>query len=200
MTEFSSIKECLENHKGNFIGTVIHKGDLKSGTGKDGKDWQRRDYILEDTTGQVNLTAWEDNINIVEYGKTYEIEFPWWKQYKEDWYIEVGNYMKAKLATIGNPNTQKTIDNITIPSLKSDMEPSVSPNDMPKLPDAGNMGWMEDLEEEVIMMLQIEQVVRRVMRKYQPTPLTLNDQKVGMITKELFRLATKVQFKKASEL
>jgi len=57
LTDFTSIVECTKNMKGAFVGTVMAQSDLSSGTDKNGKDWTKKNFTIEDTTGRISLTA-----------------------------------------------------------------------------------------------------------------------------------------------
>jgi hypothetical protein len=70
MTEYSTISHCINEMKGNFIGTVILASDLKAGS-KNGRDWTRKNFTIEDEGGKVTYVAWNENIQKLEVGKLY---------------------------------------------------------------------------------------------------------------------------------
>lgn len=94
--DFVEIKEAKEALKGSFKGIIIKAGDLKSGT-KNGKDWTKKIFIIEDESGQVDLVTWDDEIKNFSVGYTYEIVNPWWKTYENKITVQVGKYGTAKV-------------------------------------------------------------------------------------------------------
>jgi len=97
MTEdFIKIKDAKEALKGSFKATVIKVGDMKAGT-KNGKDWIKKVFTLEDDTDNVELVAWDDETTQFKLGYLYEIVNPWWKVYEGKVSVQVGKYGTAKV-------------------------------------------------------------------------------------------------------
>ncbi len=102
--EIQPIKDCKEALKGSFKGIIIKAGDLKSGT-KDGKDWSRKIFTIQDGSDTAELVTWGDEIKNFEVGRTYEITNPWWKNHEGKISVTVGNYGTAKVITSDIPDT-----------------------------------------------------------------------------------------------
>lgn len=94
--DFIKIAEAKQALKGSFIGTIIKTGDLKSGT-KDGRDWTKKVFTIQDDSGDADLVCWGDEIKLFEVGHKYEIVNPWWKTYEGKVSVSVGKYGTAKL-------------------------------------------------------------------------------------------------------
>ena len=106
MTEtFIKIAEAKEVLKGSFIGTIIKAGDLKSGT-KDGRDWTKKVFTVQDDSEEAELVAWGDEIKTFSVGHKYEFVNPWWKTYESKVSVTVGKYGTAKV--VGSANTEAT--------------------------------------------------------------------------------------------
>lgn len=120
-TEFVTIKEAVDANKGNFIGTVIKQSELKSGT-KNGRDWTRRIFTIQDATSEVELTCFGDEIQFFKVGGKYEI-FPWWKEkYEGKTNLGIGKYGKAHLIGTDEINNKPTESEPT-PESKPTTEP-----------------------------------------------------------------------------
>ncbi len=104
-TEFIKISEAKEQLKGSFIGTVIKAGDLKSGT-KDGRDWTKKVFTVQDDSADTDLVTWGDDIKLFSVGEKYEFIKPWWKTYEGKISVSLGKYGSAKI--IGSANTEET--------------------------------------------------------------------------------------------
>lgn len=105
---FLKITEAKSANKGSFIGTVIKQGDLKSGTTKDGKDWTKKVFTLEDDSDSIEITTWDEEIKLFKVGNKYEITNPWWKMYEGKLNLNVGQHCQVKL--IGTCASQSTIE------------------------------------------------------------------------------------------
>jgi len=103
--EFLKIAEAKQALKGSFIGTIIKAGDLKSGT-KDGRDWTKKVYIIQDDSADAELVTWGDEIKLFSVGHKYEFVNPWWKTYEGKVSVSVGKYGTAKV--VGSANTEET--------------------------------------------------------------------------------------------
>ena len=105
MSDFISINEALENKKGSFIGTVIHTGDLKSGTTKDGRDWTMKVFSLKDNTGHTEIATFNDEIKLFELDCTYEIT-PWYKCHDGKLSLAIGKFgIVKKIASVSQQQT-----------------------------------------------------------------------------------------------
>jgi len=105
-TNFKTISEAKNELKGSFIGTIIKIGELKSGT-KNGKDWTKKIFTVEDATASVELVCWgTTEIEKFKQGYKYEFVNPWWKVYEENVSVQLGKYGEAKV--IGSSNTEDT--------------------------------------------------------------------------------------------
>ncbi len=120
-TEFLKITEAKQALKGAFIGTVIKASDLKSGT-KDGRDWTKKVFVVQDDSADVELVTWGDEIKLFAVGQKYEFVNPWWKTYEGKVSVSIGKYGSAKV--IGSANTEEPIPRSTI---QQQIAPSNSP-------------------------------------------------------------------------
>jgi len=132
MADFISLADAREAMKGNFIGNVLKVGDLSSGT-KDGKDWTRKNFTIQDTSAEMILTAWNGEIKLLEYGKTYEFTGMWFKPYKEDVNLAFGKGGKAVEIKGGSPPTKQPSER-TDTSVIPEPKPPTGPTDPPKFP------------------------------------------------------------------
>lgn len=189
MTEFVSIKEAAEIHKGDFKGSCIKATELKAGTGAKG-DWTMKKFTLQDPSGQLEIACFNEEINFFKVGQFYEVENAWWKEFTDrnsnkQWSCNVGQYCKIKAI---NPPTTPTVKEATeIAKEASEIEPepkgpdSVNGDNLPKLtPDK-----MEFANSQTIVLLQIEEEVIKTMQTYTPK-LTLNPGKVSMFVKLIY--------------
>ncbi len=183
MTDFTPIKEVIATRKGNIKGVVIRQSDLKSGT-KNGNDWSRKTFTIQDASGDIEITAFNEEIQFLKVGQCYEIESPWWKEYNGNWSLNIGQY--CKITKVDNPPTQTTTNKI------QQLEPIEE-----KLPDS--LILPSDVESETIVLLQIEEIVINTMKKFKPG-VEPNSQKVGMFVKEIYRRITIPNFRKASDV
>ena len=184
MVDFITIKEAKEAKKGSITACVTHISELKAGTSKDGKDWTRKTIALQDKTDEVKLTVWNDEIPQFEKGGVFQIENPWWKEHEGNLSLSLGKYAVVKKIT-------DDVSSYTAPTATSEPEEEKEP-----LPAITEM-FVEKIQAETIILLQIEQVVRNVMKLYTND---INDQKVGMFVKEIYRTTQKSNLMRASEI
>ena len=95
-TEFVSIKEATAALKGSIKAIVINESDLKSGT-TNGKDWTKRSFTIEDSSGRIEMTIWNEDVKKFKVGYTYEIVNPWWKQYEGKPQLDLGKYAQVTI-------------------------------------------------------------------------------------------------------
>ena len=100
-TEFSSITEATVALKGSIKAIVINESDLKSGT-TNGKDWTKRSFTIEDSSGRIGMTTWNEDVKKFKVGYTYEIVNPWWKEYEGKPQLDLGKY--AQVSVVGSEN------------------------------------------------------------------------------------------------
>ena len=100
-TEFISIQEATAALKGSIKAIVTNESDLKSGT-TNGKDWTKRSFTLEDPSGSIEMTTWNEDIKKFKVGYTYEIINPWWKEYEGKPQLDLGKY--AQVSVVGSEN------------------------------------------------------------------------------------------------
>lgn len=184
-TEFISIKEAVENHKGSFKGSCIKTSELKAGTGKNG-DWTMKKFTLQDTSGEVEIACFNEEINFFKVGQFYEVESPWFKEYldrenNKKYSCNIGQYCKVNL--VANPPTQTTMPTETSSKETEPKSPgSVNGEELTKLTVSKTLF----VHEETIKLLQIEKEVRHTIEIYNPR-LTIDGGKIGMFTKEIYR-------------
>jgi hypothetical protein len=187
-TEFKTLKECIEAKKGAFIGVIIKQGDLNSGTTND-KDWTNKKFTITDATGDIELTAWGDEIAQFKVGNKYEFTGCWFKEYNEEPVLAMGKYGKAKL-----------IGTATVVEQTAATEPGDTPTHEEAKGPSKPLGQLapqtaEDVGLETVYLLQIEAEVKKVMKEYSPGEP--NNQKVGMFVKEIYRKMAQAHFAKA---
>jgi len=205
-TDFQTIEQCKLDKKGAFIGFIIKQGDLKSGTSNKGtsseKDWTNKRFTISDANDEIELTAWNGDIEKFKVGNKYEFTGFWFKEYQGAVQLSVGKYGKVNL--IGTATTEpKGVDfgklNAKIEDDNPEPQPAVGQLAPPTnpLPEIGpNLEVFS--EEQCIQLLQIEKVVKETMNKFEPNKIH-EGQKVGMHVKEIYRESKKFKFEKASE-
>lgn len=194
MTDFVSIANAKELHKGNFKGACIKQSDLKAGS-KSGSDWTRKTFTLQDASGEIEITAWNEEINFLEVGQFYEVENPWFKEYEGKWNCNIGQY--CKINKVDNPPVQSTIQESTAkPEEPQPEQPTPESINGGKLPEI-NANLAEFIEGETITLLQIEKVVRDTITMFYPKLVNIDGGKIGMYTKEIYRESKKIKFEKA---
>lgn len=130
--EFKQIKDCVVDSKISFIGVVTKQGDLKSGT-KEGTDYSYKKFTLHDITGDIELTAWNNDIEKFVIGGKYEIINAWCKEYKGKLtlgiqYAEVRFIVKADVqATMEElPDKKNAAPKLKLGEFNDDMKGIVS--------------------------------------------------------------------------
>ena len=108
-TDFIKIKDAKTAMKGAFIGTVIKAGDLKSGT-KDGRDWTKKVFTVQDDSADVDFVTWGDEIKGFSVGHKYEFVNPWWKTYEGKVSVQLGKYGSVKVIGTANAEEAKPSD------------------------------------------------------------------------------------------
>jgi len=102
-TDFIKIVDAKNVLKGSFKGTIIHVGDLKSGT-TNGKDWTKKIFIIQDDSADAELVCWgAAEIEKFKMGCVYEFVNPWWKIYEGKVSVQLGKYCNVKV--VGSTNT-----------------------------------------------------------------------------------------------
>jgi len=188
-TLFLTLEECIVRQKGSFIGVVIKESALSAGS-KDGNDWTKKTFTIQDVTANIDLIAWNEEVTKIKVGCKYEFVGCWWKDYKGTVQLSFGNYAEIKLiGTEPIPTkdvSQQVIDNVE----------KISTSDkLPKISAAA----AEFVENEVLFLLQLEEKAWETMLKHFPN-LQLNPQKLGMYVKEIYRESKKSNFTKATNL
>jgi len=198
MSEFPTIKECIQaflkdptdkNHA--FICTVIKASDLKSGTGDKG-DWTKKVFTVEDATDQIDITLWGKNVDLLKLGYKYEITNAYFSTYKDD--VQVGlTYGQVKMiGSAGAPKEQSTLE-APEPTPKPAVGKPAEEIKLPTVPE----GFLNFIENETIVLLQIERDVKSVMAHYGTKLETVDGGKIGMFVKEIYRESKKIKFEKA---
>lgn len=168
---------------GAFIGTVIAQSDLASGT-RDGKDWTKKNYTIEDSGDRVTLTAWGENIGKVKVGCKYEFIGFWWKTYQEKIFLDFGNYGEVNL--IGT-------DEVKQEPTKEEIMPDGKALKIPRFDDAG---VITNIQDEATKLFMINQIVWKTIKDYQIDP---NGGMIGQFTEIIYNKFFKANFQKASE-
>jgi len=175
-TDFITIKECVAAKKGSFIGVIIKQSDLKSGTTNE-KDWTKKTYTITDATGEIELTAWNEEIEMFKVGNKYEFTGLWWKEYEGKITLSVGKY--ANLKVIGtdeiNNTNQTKVDEPTRGEAKGEPLPKIQDEKFEKF-----------IVKENEKLAQISALVTEKLQKQSPLGQP-NGQVVGLRTKEIYR-------------
>ena len=82
MADFITIAEAKLAKKGNIQFKVLSLGELKTGTTKGGKPYEKQDAVIKDSSGAMNLTLWNDDVGKLEPGLYYSFDNAWWSDYK----------------------------------------------------------------------------------------------------------------------
>ena len=177
MAEFITIKECIQsflrnpdNKNHSFICTVIKASDLKSGT-KDDHDWTKKVYTVEDSTDQLDITTWGDEINLLKIGYKYEITQAYFSAYKDN--VQVG-LRYAQVKVIGSTTAQTTMPDPTPKPLKAGTK------SIPEM-DATHA---QTVRANTLLMIQIEKEVKAVLKDMSGEEP--RGDKVGMYTRMNF--------------
>lgn len=193
MTEFVSIANAKELHKGNFKGSCIKQSDLKAGSGPKG-DWTMKKFTLQDPTGEVEIACFNEEINFFKVGQFYEVENAWWKEFTDrnnakQFSCNVGQYCKIKPI---NPPTTPTVKEATeIANEASEEIPpepkrpgSVNGEEIPRMQ---NIETLEFVDTQTLLLLQIREAVKVRMLKYSPRISEVNGAELGGYTLEIYR-------------
>ena len=115
MTEYIPLLEAQRNGKGNVIIKILGLGEIKTGNSKDGSTWSRQDVDVQDASMRMKMTLWNDDIGRLEASKVYGLEQPFWKDYKGEMQLTLGNYCTV------HPMTE---DDMLPPSEEDIVDPS----------------------------------------------------------------------------
>lgn len=167
-TEFLKIVDAKEALKGSFKGAVIKAGDLKSGT-KNGKDWTKKIFTIEDDTASVDLVAWDSEVADFKIGYVYEIVNPWWKVYEGNASVQVGKYGTAKV--IGSANIEPTSTELPetppVPKEQTVTPPTTATKEELELLDEGTLNL---IKRESVLLYKIRTCVEQTLKKFEDDP------------------------------
>lgn len=184
MTEFVTIKEANESHKGNIRGVIIKTSDLKAGTGKNG-DWTMKNFTMQDSTGEIVITCWDTDTGRLTEGQYYEIDTPWYKERKDKpgvFSVELGQY--AKVTKIDNPPVQTTMpDQPAVGKSPPETRGEINGEEIPK--PSENFKNFIILENQELA--QIAMIVSEEMKIHLPKLTEPNGQIIGLRVKEIYR-------------
>jgi len=180
MTDFIPITEAIETRKGAFKGVVVKQSDLKSGT-NNGDDWSRKIFTLEDQSGQIEITAWSEEIQFFELGQFYEVESLWWKEYKGKWGANIGQY--CKITKLDNPPTQSTMEP-SEPQTTTQKQETRGELKGDQMPEFENAEWVR---KEALELLQTRNIVEEVMSKYKSKVFSVDPEALLRYTLEIYR-------------
>ncbi len=77
----------------DLVFKVVEKQPEREVTSRsDGSTHRVCDFKIGDPTGMITLTLWDDKINMVEEGKTYEIKNGYTNVFKNKMNVNVGRY------------------------------------------------------------------------------------------------------------
>ena len=86
MVKVKDLRYGLKNF--SIVGKIVEKGESRNVMTRFGKK-RVADAILEDETGKVKLTLWEDQIDKVNAGSQVKITGAYIKFYQNEMYINV---------------------------------------------------------------------------------------------------------------
>ena len=181
MTEFVSIANAKETHQGNFKGSCIKKSDLKSGTAKNG-DWTMKKFTLQDASAEIEIAAFNEEIQFFEVGQFYEVVNPKWKEYtdrndQKQWSCNVG---KSCTVTAINPPIAAT----TPKSDETPPKPTRAGEEIPAMQNTETLGFVDT---QTLLLLQIREAVKVRMLMYSPRLSEVNGAELGGYTLEIYR-------------
>lgn len=184
------ISEARAAMKGSIIAECIALGDVTTGTSEKGS-WTKQTATLKDKSSVMQVTLWGEEIGHLDLHHFYKIENPWWKDYKGDTQLALGQYCTLHPAIIEDLlDSDGTAETVTeTPSTPAQAIPAINEN------------LVDFVTSETMVMLQIEQVVVATMTKFRPNNVeSLPPAKIGMIVKEIYREARKTNLIKATHL
>lgn len=159
--------EDFKKRKGNsnFVGTVITESTIFTGTRANGSYWSKRYFTIQDCTDKIILTAWNDEIDKISLGKTYEFKS-----------MSISEFLGQKQLGFG---THGSVIELCASPLH------VKPTDKPQLPEI-TPNTKQHIIDDTILLIQIENQVRETIKetigKSDPVP-----QLVGMYTRLIYR-------------
>ncbi len=187
MTEFHTIAAVKANQEKNLKAILTKTSDLKSGTSPKG-DWTMKILTFEDTTGTLDMAAFNEEIKQFEKGFTYEIENFWWKKAKDGSpAAAVGQYAKITKSSASPPLPKG-------PSLTEETKPAQEEKENLS---AISEPFGEFIDEEGTTLFQIDARLTKLAKEIFPER-PVNHQQIGLYTKILYWESRKVNFKKAS--
>ncbi|MBC7091006.1 MAG: DNA-binding protein [Nitrososphaeria archaeon] len=81
------------------VGKIVEKPEVREVTLRTGQKARVADLTLEDETGSIKLTLWDEQIDMVEVGDMVRIENGYVNSYKGEIRLNVGRF--GKLEVIG---------------------------------------------------------------------------------------------------
>jgi hypothetical protein len=86
--KYVTIAEARLDPKGtSLIVKVVSIGDLKKGD-----DWKRQSVVVKDNSDSQEIMTWNKEIGLLEIGKCYKLDKPYWKEYEGDLQLSLGKY------------------------------------------------------------------------------------------------------------
>lgn len=193
MTDFVTIAESKKKYldgvtkNASFIATVIQSGDLKSGT-KNNNDWSNKKFTIRDSTETLEITAWGDEIKLLEIGGKYEFNTPYWSDYQGKPQLAMGQYCKVVL--LEKSSTQTTMEQPAVG--KSTPEPTKEASNSPLSPD-----MITTVSNEARTLFYIRQQVEATVKAIQVDP---NQGMIWQMTEIIHHKFFDAGFKRASDL
>ena len=188
MEEIVSINDGRHAMKGSIQGCIIQVGELKSGTKPDGGDWTRKEFLIEDKSGSVKLTAWGEDVQKFKIGTVYEIVNPQWKLYKDEAHISPSKFGSIK--EIG-PREQPQESPMESAQLKT----ADNKRELLKVPELSEEQEVI-IENDAIALYQIKKKVEATINCYENNP---NQGMIWKMTEKIYERHFTAVFKKASE-
>lgn len=186
--EYELIDVAKNQKKGGIIVKVIGVGEVSTGTNERG-EWKKQTATLQDNSGEMSMTLWGDQVGLLDQGKYYKIENPFWSMYKDEVQLSLGKFGKLHLADITDllgaaPATES-------PPGQTQLNPNGQ--GLPKIPPI----LKEFVETEDLLLLWIGQII---VNQHKTFGIPINDQEIGSYKKEIYRLIKKTNLVKASDL
>ncbi|MBI4453501.1 hypothetical protein HY636_02555 [Candidatus Woesearchaeota archaeon] len=119
----------VKQGKVELTATVKEKGDVRE-FNKFGKIGRVCNAVIEDETGAVTLTLWNEQVEMVNVGDTIQIENGYVGEYQGEKQLTTGKFGKLTVINGNTPNTNMNLLNTnttTYPSSQKQKEPITSP-------------------------------------------------------------------------
>ena len=165
-----------------FQAMVLSGGDITTGKKKDGSEWRKRNYTIKDRNGDTTyLTCWNNAIDAVEVGKSYEFGK-----------IVRSLYNEKTQLTVGQWSTLNVMDNPITPNANQTGQQQLNTNQnqqqqqqstAQKQPRAIPADKLENINTQTEILYAINQAVCNKLKEYESNP---NPAMIGQFCKIIY--------------